>query len=74
LPYFKVCLPCVVRRALLTGFIMVRAVSLLMTEQSFQLGLLHVPSVVRLSVYPFNSCDSVISVVSIVTVGTMCSP
>ncbi len=52
----------------------VPAVELLVTEHSHQLGLVQVPSVVRLRVYPLIIWLSVMSVSSLVNVGTICSP
>ena len=53
---------------------MVSLVVLLITPHCVQSGVVHVPSVVRFSEYPFSSCSGVMLVESTVSVGTMCNP
>jgi ABC-type anion transport system duplicated permease subunit len=68
-------LPAVVKRADRMGGIVAPVVSLLLIEQAVPV-LVHVPSVVRFSVYPLYKSAVVMFrlVVSLVRVGIICSP
>lgn len=71
LPYLILFFPLVVSLALRTGGIDTPSVLLLRTAHEPASVLVHVPSLVRFNVYPFNNWSSVIEVVRVVKVGTM---